>query len=438
MKRRNFIKKAGIVTAGAFFAPYILPSGRLFAATGTRKVNHVVLCMLAGGVKNSESVHQQQSNLMETMLHNVSGGFVPQAGIDASLPSNPISTGTRLQDHGTLYKEFRMAQGPTGHYNGHITALTGKYTNSSLNLKSNPDYPTIFEYYRKHNDSIGAMSALNAWWISDSLGPYPALNYSKYPGYGAMYGANYMQPSSLISIAGYNAIGNPKNFSSAENTFASKVRGFCDDNFSNQFAGEQVGVVNESSDKEQLAEFINDMYQEALAGNPELTAWGLGNNVNNDVINVYYTEQVIKRFQPELTVCNMQAVDVCHTDFTGYCNNLRVADWAVSHLWDTIQNTPGMADDTVLIVVPEHGRNLEPNTVVDMYGRPAYDHTSDDSSREIFCMIAGPSNVVKTQTYSDEQGESVDVVPTIAYLLGFHDQIPNGILDGQPLYDAFY
>ena len=438
MKRRSFIKKAGIAGAGAFFAPYLLPSGRLFAATGQRKVNHVVLCMLAGGIKNAESVHQEQSNLMSTMLHDVSGGFVPQAGIGDSLPPNPISSGTRLQDHGTLYKEFRFAQGPTGHYNGHITALTGKYTNSSLNLKSNPDFPTIFEYYRKHNDSGSAMSALDAWWISDSLGPYPALNYSKYPGYGSMYGANYMQPSNLISLAGYNSIGSPKNFSTGQNAFASSVRGFCDDNFSNQFAGEEVGVVNSASEKEQLMAFIDEMYQDALAGAPDLQAWGLGNLVNNDVMNVYYTEKVIQRFTPELTVCNMQAVDICHTDFTSYCNNLRIADWAVSHLWNTIQSTPGMADDTVLIVVPEHGRNLEPNTVVDMYGRPAYDHTSDDSSREIFCLIAGPNNVVKTQTFSDVVGESVDVVPTIAYLLGFHDQIPGGILDGEPLYDAFY
>ena len=40
------------LTAGATFtAPYILPSGRLFAASGARKANHVVLCLFAGGVE---------------------------------------------------------------------------------------------------------------------------------------------------------------------------------------------------------------------------------------------------------------------------------------------------------------------------------------------------------------------------------------------------
>ncbi|MFZ9846995.1 MAG: twin-arginine translocation signal domain-containing protein, partial [Flavobacteriales bacterium] len=52
MQRRDFIKKAAIATAGAMVLPYILPSGRLFAATDNRKVNHVVLVLFAGGLRN--------------------------------------------------------------------------------------------------------------------------------------------------------------------------------------------------------------------------------------------------------------------------------------------------------------------------------------------------------------------------------------------------
>ena len=62
MKRRAFIKGMGLAAAGAFAAPYILPSGRLFAATGARKANHVVFCLFAGGVRNLESVQMQDGN----------------------------------------------------------------------------------------------------------------------------------------------------------------------------------------------------------------------------------------------------------------------------------------------------------------------------------------------------------------------------------------
>lgn len=99
------------------------------------------------------------------------------------------------------------------------------------------------------------------------------------------------------------------------------------------------------------------------------------------------------------------------------------------HLWNTIQSTPGLANETVLIVAPEHGRNLEPNTLVDAYGRKALDHTNDNTSREVFCMICGPDNVVhQNQLIDKEYGETIDIVPTIADLLGFKNNIPNGLL----------
>ena len=69
------------------------------------------------------------------------------------LISQHINTpsGPTLQEQGTLFKEFRLKNGPTGHYNGHATVLTGVYTDTNLNINSNPQYPTLFELYRKHN-----------------------------------------------------------------------------------------------------------------------------------------------------------------------------------------------------------------------------------------------------------------------------------------------
>ena len=56
MKRRSFIKTSAATAAGVVAAPYILPSGRLFAQTGSRSADHVVLVMFAGGVRHQESV----------------------------------------------------------------------------------------------------------------------------------------------------------------------------------------------------------------------------------------------------------------------------------------------------------------------------------------------------------------------------------------------
>lgn len=431
MKRREFLRKSAIASAGAFAAPYILPSGRLFAATGMRKVNHVVFCLYAGGVRNLESVHMNDGNLMRNMF-NGGGSISPDISSDIqALPVSPIAT--PLQNYGTLFKEFRYSSGPTGHYNGHTVALTGNYVDVDLNIREHPSKPTIFEYYRKHNSP--QQSAMNSWWIANSLGPYPALNYSSAAGYGATYGANFIAPTSLISPQGYDVLGNPRNFSSSEEAAAMNMRGFVNGMFNHSYTDGSAGVVNTDADSATLQQFISTLYSNAQNAS-WLNSWGAGLNVmNNDMYNILFAEEIIKTFKPELLVVNMQDVDVCHFDFTSYANNLSKADFAVAQLWKTIQSTPGMANDTVLIVAPEHGRNFQTNTSIDRNGRAAIDHTAPNDpnfsgdpnlkmAREIFCLVVGPPSVVKQgQVINNVSGESTEIVPAIADLLGFESAI---------------
>ena len=267
------------------------------------------------------------------------------------------------------------------------------------------------------------MTALNAWWIANSLGPYPSLNFSKDTNYGAKYGANMIQPGSIISADGYSVLGSPKSFSTTDHDKVKSIRKFFDNNFSKQFVDGDAGVTNTETDANLIDAFVNTSFSEAIGGqyaNP----WGLG-FMSGDMFNVFFAEKIIQQFKPELTVVNMQDVDIAHSNFTAYCDNMRKADYSLAHLWNTIQNTPGMMDDTILIAVPEHGRNLATNSLVDNYGRFALDHTGDDTSREIFCLVLGPAaKVYQNQMINTVSGESIDVVPTVANILGFDNDIP--------------
>lgn len=432
MKRRSFIKKIGLATGAAVTAPYILPSGRLFAATGMRRANHVVFCLFAGGVRSLESMHKNDGNLMPHML---TGNETISADIIGGMDPLPAPSGPRLMEQGTLFKEFRYNQGPTGHINGHTAAITGRYNNTSLDLLARPEFPTIFEYYRKHNSPN--KSAANAWWVSNQLGAYTDFNYSNYPGYGSAYGANLIAPTSLVSQDSFDVLGNPLNFPNKEEQLKS-MRHFYNGNFKAP-KGEAIdlGIVNSEEDKVQVEAFLQRLLSEAAAGQYN-DPWMVGNVMNNDMYNLFFAEKIAEEFEPELLVVNMFDVDIGHQNFTQYCNNLRKADYALNHLWNTIQSIPGMANDTVLIAMPEHGRNQNPNTVYDAYGRPALDHTSDQRSREIFCLMAGPTGVIKQNIqYSNVMGETVDVAPTIADILGFYDAVPAGFMEGSVLNQAY-
>ncbi|MDX5404498.1 MAG: hypothetical protein LPK28_03240, partial [Bacteroidota bacterium] len=362
MDRRSFIKKTALGAAGSLVAPYILPSGRLFAATGARKANHVVFCLFSGGVRNLESVLKADGNLMPNML---SGNEAISTDIQSSLsplPPNPLST--PLQDEATLFKGFKYSLGPTGHFNGHITAITGQSTGTDLSLREHPEFPTVFELYRKHSDP--KRSAMNAWWVSHSNNLYPILNYSRYPGYGPDFGANQISPRTLFAYDTANEFSNSMTLSPDHQGVADDLRGFFNGNF-NPSGVEAASVWNTPEEADQIQAFIKQMmteYRSGLHNNP----WGIQGGMSGDMRNIFYAEKILQEFEPELLVVNLFDVDVAHSNFTKYCQALRNADWAVGHLWNTIQNTPGLANDTILIIAPEIGRNGTPNSIIDQNG----------------------------------------------------------------------
>ncbi len=432
MNRRKFVKSLGLSAAGAFAVPYILPSGRLFAATGTRLANHVVLCLYAGGVRNLESIDKAEGNLMPNILRgteSISPDILP--GFDP-VPAPVLAT--PLQDYGTLFKGFRYANISPGHYQGHFTAITGRYTGYDINFNQPAAYPTLFEYYRKHNSPSN--SALNAWWVSDHIGENENLAYSISPDYGAQYGANFFSPLSVFTSGNYKPIDLCRSFTTTERQKMGTMRDFLNRSFVEPVLQEVPMVRNTEQDRIAIQSFYGNLATRQK-NNQLWDPWQIGTGMNSDMFNMFFAEEIIKEFSPELTVVNMTGVDAGHSNFTEYCNNMRKADYAVGRLWNTIQQTPGMANDTVLIVVPEIGRNAQHNSIRDAYGRYGLDH-SDTMSREIFCLVAGPAGkVVQNNVITNVTGESIDIVPTIAHVLGFHPDIPQGYLPGSPLYQAF-
>ena len=91
-----------MAAAGAIAAPYILPSGRLFAATGSQLAKHVVFVLFAGGVRQDEAVMQrylstsQGLNIEGNIMYNMLEGPAPTQkivyGRDGNLAGDtPIS-----------------------------------------------------------------------------------------------------------------------------------------------------------------------------------------------------------------------------------------------------------------------------------------------------------------------------------------------------------
>lgn len=441
MKRRKFIRNSLMATAGLMSAPYILPAGTLSRGSGFRLANHVVLVVFGGGIRNQESVGQQYllnqaagpgGNIMPNMLTGAQPAY--------NLLYTPWETAVAapLATKGTLFKHMRYAGGPTGHFNGHTAVITGNYTSDSLNLSANPIMPTIFEYYRKHNDPVA--SALNAWWMSIDLGPYVYLNYSQDPVYGAKYGGNYMSPTTTFGSLGVDYFSTLNTMHPEEIARMQTIKSFLDANFDRSVT-DIPGILNSDEHRQLIQDFMLQLIQGDIPVEYPLPP-GVGlDQMTGDLSNIAVSWKVLQQFHPELMVINTTNLDICHTNFSEYVKYLHKADFGVGWLWDKIQSDPVLANDTIMICVPEHGRNAVPNTIPDANGLFAYDHTGDENSRDVFCLVVGPPSVVNQNlvvgTEDTPVGETIDVVPTIAHILGFKDRIPPGYLPGSILEAAF-
>jgi hypothetical protein len=433
MNRRRFIRNAGIASAGAIAIPYILPSGRLFAATGRQLAEHVVYVLFAGGVRQQESVLQRYLDDSQglpyagNILYNMFDGNPPQnkivygtnqgGGADGGTPIPRILNQT-LQTQGTLFKEVRAQS--AGHYGGLNNLLQGSSV-TTQGLKQKPLNPTIFEYLRRH----GGFPASKIWFVGSGIGnSVPLLNYSNHPDYGAKYGANFFAPSITFGNQGFEHLSNAKIYH-PENELDPiyQLKYFLDQNF-NSSGKSFDSLGNTEDEKQDIKLFMKSTYervtQQAIPF-PSVTD-------GNDAYNVGFACEVMRWFKPALTVVNLGDVDGCHSDFTGYLRSLHRADHAIGHLWNYIQTQiPAMAGNTILLTSPECGRNLNHNPIKDQNDWYAYDHSDANASR-VFSMMAGP-NVPSNLAIGSEGnpvGFTADNVPTLAEILGIKDDVING------------
>lgn len=427
MKRREFIKKSTAVAAATIGMPYILPSGRLFAATGRQLAQHVVLVMFAGGVRQQESVLQRylegsQPNdpYAGNIMNNMLTGDAPiqkivygtgQGGL------NPIPTilNNTLQQQGTLFPEVSALS--AGHYGG-LNSLVQGSTVTTQGLKQRPLNPTIFEYLRRH----GGYKASEVWFVGNGImNSVPLLNYSGHSNYGAAYGANFFAPTITFNENCQTYLADAKVYH-PENELAPmyQMKHFLDNSFE-QYAGRLDNLGNTEDEKQQIKAFMDDMFTRTNNGTLSMPPV----SDNGDLATVGYACEVIKAFKPALTVVNLNAVDTCHSDFTGYLRALHRADHAIGHLWNFIQTqVPEMSGSTTLIATPECGRNLEPNNILDINDWRSYDH-SDLNSLRVFTLMAGP-NVPQNLVVGGENnpvGSVTDSMMTVADILGVRSEV---------------
>ena len=453
--RRTFL---GLVGAGA--ATAIMPRARAKPRANMFKSKRVVVVGIAGGLRLGESLGMAEGATMPNLLGRVP--LVPGFGAGDAGPVRiapeylansptlvvPAARTTPLMAQGALVTNLRYADGAPGHLQGQACLISGAYNNIENRSDAHAPAPTLFEWHRRSSNA----AATDAWYVSVAGGFYRALQSSAHPEFGPRFGGSFVSPPSLFSptipIAtsgqrshrftaddpGLPTVSDPPDEAAAVRRLSAILD-------TNTRPYDDAATVFRSTPSENAAV---EAHLESFYANPDYQAYypravgiGLANpdgslNGTGDAQTIYHAERILTKFKPAIMVITLLDVDVCHDDFNGYLRGQVAADACVRHLWDMIQGTPGLKDETTLLIVPEHGRHLFPNGQnPDSLGRSGVDHgQGDDGDRDVFLFALGPDiapGQVIARTNVAQEGrasgryESIDIAMTAATLLGHGD-----------------
>ncbi len=462
LSRRSFLRGGlgglGLAAGTAALAPLVRTRRAVAGGLTTRRV---VIVGIGGGLRRHESLGMAQGATMPNLFGRVPviPGFgsgdagdpviAPEYAAVARPLVLPAPRVTPLHTEGTLITNLRYAEGPPGHLQGHACLVSGYYNQLENRADARLPVPTIFELHRK---ATGA-PATDAWYLNVPGGFYRALQASAAPGYGPRYAGSYLSPPALLSpivpitatgvrhldlAGGFELPVVPRD--AAEDAAVRRLTGVLDGNYP-RYADDGVTVRADEADNaavhDHLAEiFADDTYQALF---PD--AFGIGVEEDDgslgataDALTTYHCEQLLARFQPSVMSMTLLDVDACHDDFNGYLRGQQIADACVSHLWQFIQSTDGLRDETTLIVLPEHGRHLFHNGQnPDSLGRSGIDHgQGDDGDRDVWMLALGPdiaAGEVLAPTGVTQPGrssgryETIDAVMTAMTLLGHGERM---------------
>jgi hypothetical protein len=378
LTRRDFLRDS----AGAGLAGTLLGWAPLRALAAAPKDRKTIVVTFGGGARDEETFAPEGQENIPHLLNDL----IPQATFC-----------TQVVNHGIL-----------GHYVATASLATGNYETFDNFVTVAPQYPTIFEYYRK---ALGR-PANDAWVIAPSNG-FNRIGQSASP-FAPGFGAQVILPKQLLTAALHQNGADPAAF-----------RHFLQDNYENLLyapasspdGGTDAQVPASEVHLAQLGDMLRLSVDDFTRHAQTLSS--------ADELSVYVMRRVMDRFAPPLLWITLHDMDVAHTGaYSLYIEGIRRTDRLCSEIWQAAQAHPEYQGRTTLLILPDFGRDSD----FDAGGNGFQHHrTGGALSRTTWMMALGPQ--IRANTTVDRPLDSLDLVPTLGALLG----CPTPLAHGRPI-----
>ena len=300
---------------------------------------------------------------------------------------------TELIPQATFFSRV-VNRGILGHYVATASIATGVYETFNNFAAVPPDYPTVFEYFRKDLKR----PASDCWVVAPSNG-FARIGESAHKLYGPGLGAGVILPKRLLSAA----------LSTGDRERYGRL---LRDNYETPlYAAPLTGA---QLDLNRMAEVLK-LSVDDFAGHARGAA-------SPDELSVYVARRLMSQISPSLLWVTLHDIDVAHSGtFSLYIDGIRRCDRLCAELWRAIQNDPEYAGQTTMFILPDFGRDSD----IDSGGNGFQHHrTGDERSRTTWMMVLGPG--VRQNVVVDRLLDSMDLIPTLGALLGFDARYAQG------------
>lgn len=367
MEKRAFLKLAGLAIAQRVM-PAPLWSFWQKARERVPAGKRVILVTFGGGVRYTET-------------------FAPEG-------LRNIPRLAALKDEGFFFREC-VNQGVLSHFNSTASIVTGQWQRVDDFGFEAPASPTLFEYYRK------ALKAgpLDAWVIATNKS-FAAMGASADRHYGYPAGANVVLPKQLLLDAVAQIARQPSGDGLADRD---RVLARLETVLQEGYEGVGWTIFKGGRDLDKnVRETLTRALKEFIDG-PEAPTSG-------DELTFFIAREVMREFAPRLMLVNFWDMDVAHWgSYSLYLQAITKTDRLTGMLWNEVRQNKHYKDSTVMLVLPELGRDGDVNTA-----NGFLNHRSGDASCRRMWMLAlgGPKGE------SERPIRHIDIAPTAAELLG--------------------
>jgi hypothetical protein len=359
--RREFLRDAARLALGSA----LLGSGR-FAFGSASPKRKIVVITFGGGARDQETFAPEgQENIPHLMRE-----LIPQS---------------------TFFTQV-VNRGILGHYVATASLATGVYETINNFASLPPEYPTVFEYFRKDLKR----PASDAWVIAPSNG-FNRIGESSHRSFGPGAGARVILPKHLLTAA-----------ISGSRDYEHLLR----DNYETPFYAPELG--GKEFELQQLENILKVSIDDFRTHARTLSS--------PDELSVFIARRLMKQMAPSLLWITMHDIDIAHSGtYSLYIEGIRRTDRLCGELWQAIQSDPEYAGKTTLFILPDFGRDSD-----DDAGGNGFQHhrTGDALSRTTWMMAVGQG--IRQGVVFDRQIESTDLVPTIGAMMGFSSSLARG------------